>query len=158
MAAAGPRQNTELDFRQPDLSLRVIGGDAVVAREREFESAAEAGAVNSDGDRLGKAGHAIQHVLTVGRQAFRFGGRAECDKLLDVGAGDEVVGLAGEKGDGAHARIVGQRGEAGQELVLHGPGNDVDRLPFEIEHDGRDAVADLPRDGGRSAGWCERRH
>ena len=38
--------------RQPELGIVAIGGDAIVAGKREFECAAETGAVDRAGDRL----------------------------------------------------------------------------------------------------------
>ena len=67
LAATGRRQNPELDFRQADLRLRVIGGHAIVTGERKLEPTAEAGAVDTDGDGLRKSGEAIQHFLPIGR-------------------------------------------------------------------------------------------
>src|SRR2546427_11836255 len=122
-----------------------------MAGKGELESATEAGAMNADGDRLRKARHAVEHFLAVGRQSFSFGGGAERDELFDIGARDEVLGFAGEKGDRADPGVVGERREAGQELILDRSRNDVDRLALQVENDGRDAIADIPGDGGRGA-------
>src|SRR4029077_3437595 len=115
------------------LRLGVIGRNAIMARESEFESAAETGAMNADRDRLRKTGYAVQQVLAVGRESLGFSGRAEREELLNIGAGNEVVSLAGEEGDSLHARIGGQRREAGEEFILHGARDDVDGLGLEIE-------------------------
>src|SRR2546429_4880095 len=131
-----------------------------MAGKGELESSTEAGAMNADGDRLRKARHPVEHFLAAGRQSFSFGGGAERDELLDIGACDEVVGFAGEKGDRAYPRVVGERCEAGQELILDRPRNDVDRLALQVEYDGRDTIGDIPGDGGRGARLrrSDRRH
>ena len=149
LATAGCRENAELDLRETDLCLGMVRGHAVVARKRELEPTAETGSMDSDRDRLGEARDTLEHLLAIGREALRLCGRAERDEFFDVGAGDEVIRLAREECDGAHARIVGERGETGEKLVLHRAGNDVDGLAFEIERDGRDAVVHVPRHGGR---------
>src|SRR5438067_240575 len=74
------------------------------------------------------------------------------------GAGDEVVSLTREEGDGADTCVVRQGGEAGEEFVLHRARYDVDGLTFEVEHDGRNAVGDLPGDGGSRERGSGRRH
>src|SRR5438445_11968519 len=66
LAAARPRENAELHFREAELSPGVIGGHAVPAGEGELEPAAEARAVNPGGDRFGEARRPAQHVLALG--------------------------------------------------------------------------------------------
>ena len=106
LAAAGPRENAELHFREAELGPGVIGGHAVPAGEGELEPAAEARAVNPGGDRFGEARHPAQHFLALGREPLGFRGGGEPDELLDVGPRDEVLGLPREEGDRPHGGVV----------------------------------------------------
>src|SRR2546423_13370768 len=106
LAAARPRENAELHFREAELGPGVIGGHAVPAGEGELEPAAEARAVNPGGDRFGEARHPAQHFLALGREPLGFRGGRVPDELLDVGPRDEVLGLPREEGDGPHGRVV----------------------------------------------------
>src|ERR1041385_5296625 len=137
LATARAGQNSELNLRQADRRPRMIGRHAVVAGEGKLEPSAQARAVNSHRDWLGEARDPLQHFLPIGRQSLRRGGGAELHELLDVCTRDEIVLLAREERDGAHAAVVSQRREARQELVFHRTRNDVDGLALEIEDDGR---------------------
>ena len=52
LRAAAAGEEADLDLRQADPRLVAVGGDAVVAGERQLEAAAHADAVDRDGDRL----------------------------------------------------------------------------------------------------------
>jgi len=144
LAAPRARQDTELDLGKADLRLGVIRRHAMRARERELEATAEARTVDPDGDRLWEPGHLLEQLLAVRRQALSLGGRGEPHELLDVGAGDEVVGLAREKRDRLDVRVVPQRFEACAKLVLHRARDRVDRVVFVFENDDGDPVLDFP--------------
>src|SRR5947209_4932244 len=145
LAAARPRENAELHFREAELGQGVMGGHAVTAGEGELEPAAEASAVNPGGDRFGEARHPAQHVLALGREPLGFRGGGEPDELLDIGPGDEVVGLPREEGDGPYGGVLLQRLERREQVLLHGGRNLVDRLVFRIESDDGDTVVgELP--------------
>ncbi len=119
LAAARPRENTELHLGEAELGPGMIGRHAVPASEGELEPAAEARAVDPDGDRLGEARHPAQHFLALGREPLGFRGGGEPDELLDVGPGDEVFGLPREEGDGPHGGVVLQRVERREQVLLH---------------------------------------
>src|SRR5207253_2078887 len=145
LAAAGPRENAELHFREAELGPGVIGGHAVAAGESELKPSAQTCSVDPDGDRLGETGHTPQHVLPLGREPLGFRGRGEPDELLDIGPGYEVLGLPREEGDGPHGGVLLQRLERGEQILLHRGRDLVDRLVFQIESDDGDAVvAELP--------------
>ena len=105
LAAAGTRQDAELHFGQPELGLGVISRNPVGAGQRELQPTPQAGTVNSHDDRLRERRDAAQHVLAIGRQPLRFGGRGELDELLNIRARDEVVGLTGKKRDCLNAGL-----------------------------------------------------
>src|SRR5213079_3047293 len=148
LAAARGRQHAQLHLGQTELRLGVVGSDAVMAGQSELEPAAQARAVDPDGDRLGKARHALEQCLTLGGQPLRFGSRRERDKFFDVRAGDEVVRLPREKRDRLHGLVALQRLEGGEEVRLYGARDLVDRLALQVECDDRDPVRDFPREGG----------
>ncbi len=65
LASAGAGNESELDLRKAELRLGVVGGDAIVAGERQLEAAAEAGAVDGGHDRLGEGLDAAQQLLAL---------------------------------------------------------------------------------------------
>src|SRR5213596_2503846 len=110
LAAARPRENAELHFREAELGPGVIGGHAVPAGEGELEPAAEARAVNPGGDRFGEARHPAQHFLALGRKPLGFRGGGEPDELLDVGPRDEVLGFPREERSEEHTSELQSHG------------------------------------------------
>src|SRR5256712_2375331 len=140
LAAARAGEDPELPLRAAELGLGVIGGHAVAAGERELEPAAEASAVNPHGHRLGEARHALEQVLTVGREALRLRGARERDELFDVGARDEVLGLAREERDGLHRRIPLERLERREDVLLDRARDLVHPLAPRIDRDSADPV------------------
>ncbi len=91
LRAAGARQQAEFHLGQAEFG--VLGRDAEMTGERDFETAAKRGAVNGGNDRLRTVLHHGQHFM----QARRLRRLAE---FGDVGAGDE-----GAAGAGQHDRL-----------------------------------------------------
>src|SRR5439155_23265001 len=85
--ATGARQQDELHFRQAE--LRFLGRHAIVACQRDFETAAERRAVNRGNDRLRRVLHQDKHFGETRRlrRLAEFG---------DVGARDEGAACAGQ--------------------------------------------------------------
>ena len=104
LTAARAGDQPELHFGQAELGLGVVGGDPVVAGEGQLQAAAETGAVDRRDDRLGQGLDPAHHLLSLEAQPLRLGLGGERGELLDVGAGDEGVGLAGDEHDGADRR------------------------------------------------------
>ena len=72
---------------------RVIDGNAIVAGERHFESAAETIAVN-DGDRdRRQAVEPVEHGMAARERRFDLRHIGDAAKLRDIGAGDEAAGF-----------------------------------------------------------------
>ncbi len=148
LAAARAGQDAELDFREADLGLGMVAGNAIGARQRELEAAAQAPAVNAHRDGFAEIRNAIDQLLPFGREPLRLGGVGEGDELLDVGAGDEIVGLARKQGHGFDTRVPGEPFERRAKLRLHGGGDGVDRFAGDVERDDGDAVGHLPGERG----------
>ena len=147
VAATGPGDDAELDLGQPELGLRVIRGHAPVTGQREFESAAQAAAVNGGHDRLAARGDTIHQLLRAPTEARGLFRGAQARELLDVGAGDEVVELAGDEHDGTHLGIVLEARQESIELLCHRRGKGVDRRAGHVERDDRDARLDFDSEG-----------
>ena len=105
LAATGAGNETELHLGETELGLRVVGGDAVVTGERELETGSEAGAVDGgdDGRRKGVSTR-LTHLLALEAEPLGRALRGERGELLDVGARDEVVGLARDEDGRADRR------------------------------------------------------
>ena len=87
LGSAGPREQAELDLG--DAHRRGGDGDPIVAGERDFEAAAERGAVDRRDHRLAARLDAVDH-LGQHRQLHRLA------ELGDVGAGEEGLAFAGD--------------------------------------------------------------
>ena len=72
----------------------MVGGDAIAARQRHLEPAAETRAVNRGDDRHAQRLEPREQRLAAADQRFRLGGAREGEELVDVGAGDPGVGLS----------------------------------------------------------------
>ena len=147
LAAAGAGDQAELHLGETELGLGMVGGDAVGAGERELEAAAETGAVDRGDDRLGQGLDPAHHLLPLEAQPLRFGLGGERGELLDVGAGDEGVGLARDQHHRADLGVVAEPDEQRLELDLDRGVELVDRLAGQVEGDDRDPVAHLGGEG-----------
>ena len=139
LGAAAAGEQAQLHFRQAELGLGAVDGDAVVAGQRQFQSAAERGAV----ERSDHWPAALLQPAQEGLVGFcqlvgllRLGHRVD---LVDVGAGEEFLLAAGEDHalDGGIAldarERIAERG--GEFLVEH-----VHRTARHVEDEGGDAV------------------
>src|SRR5256885_8610513 len=71
LATARTRQDAELDFRETDLGLGMVAGDAISARQGQLESAAQARAVDPCDNGLAELRNAVDQLLAFGREALR---------------------------------------------------------------------------------------
>src|SRR6185312_4713357 len=94
------RNQPQLHLGKSEYGLGVIAGDAIAAGKRQFQPTAEAGTMDCSHERLGGIGDALHQQLTILRKARRFLDRSQRGELLDVGAGNEDVRLAGSDHDG----------------------------------------------------------
>ena len=110
LGAAGPRQQAELHFGKAELGL--LGRDAKVACQSDFETTAERGAVNGGNDRLRRILHQRQHFDEPGRLR-------RLAEFSDVGAGDEGAAAAGQD-DRLHFRIGDRALHGFENTAAHG--------------------------------------
>ena len=152
LRAAAARQQADLDLGQAHRRAR--RRDAIVAGERELESAAECGAVDRRDDRL----RALFDV-SAGRPLRLFIGTGRLAEIADVGAGDERATLPGD--DDRFDRIVAQRRfEVFRQVEPDATAKGIDRRIVDGQQ--RDAIANFvvnsadkghgsPRGVGRNA-------
>ena len=141
-AAAGQQANHHLG--QAEDGLGVGGGDAVGARQRDLQPAAEARPVDRRNPRLG-ALHLLEPVhalLPLARDGLDLARRGAAEALnhLDVGARDERPRLRRDEHRRADRRVVldlcGDLGELGDELL----GEHVLLLAEHVHPHERDAL------------------
>ena len=82
----------------------MVGRDPVVAGERDLEAAAERRAVDRRDERLAALLHAVEPLVRAARDRLGLL-RRHPDDLVEVGAGDERVGL-GAREDAGDDRLV----------------------------------------------------
>src|SRR5262249_47721368 len=76
-----------------------------------------------------------------------FGGRGECRELIDIGAGDEAIGLAGADDQRPDRRVVAELPEYFLELHRMTDRKGVDGLTWDIQsEDGNSCFGYLGRD------------
>ena len=127
---------------RPSCGLGMIGGDPVVAGQRQLEPTAEAGAVDGGDDRLlggldpadrspGPRSSAARLRILAGR----------CAVNSSISApGDEVVGLAGDEHHRPDRGILAQARQQRLELDADRGVELVDRLARQVEGEDGDAV------------------
>src|SRR6185503_5200821 len=91
LGAAHAGNDPELHLRETELRLRVIGADAIRARERDLETGAETRAMDGRDDRNATALDHVRHALAIAARRFGILLGSERQELLDVGARDEDV-------------------------------------------------------------------
>ncbi len=162
LRAAGARKQTDLDLGQTEPGSPVVGGDAMMAGERQLETAADRGAVDGGNPRLAAGLDApVQQrqpaALVEQPRICRFGalrcrqigeGAAQSFQHRQIGAGAERV-LA-RRNHHALDRAVGrQLLDDGRKLLDHFHVDDVHRAARRIPGDERNAVAvDVEREIG----------
>ena len=130
----------------------MVGGDSVVTGEDQLEPAAETGPVNRGDDRLGQRLDPARELLALEAQPLRRRARRKRGELLDIGAGDERVGLARDEDRRPDRCVVAELDEQCLELHLRGRGELVHGLAGQVEGDDRDTVLD----GGGERGHYRR--
>ena len=91
----------ELHLGQPQRALVGVDDNAIVARERQLQSAPERKAVDRRHSGHGECRNSAEQRLTARRHLGRVRGIAQARELLDVGAEDEAAALAGLEHDAA---------------------------------------------------------
>ena len=92
-AAAPAGIDAQLDFGQADAGRRIVAGNAIAARQRQFGAAAHAETVNRGDRRDRQFGQALEHLLAATDRVADHAFFVERLELPDVGAGDKAAGL-----------------------------------------------------------------
>ncbi len=145
LGAAGAGQQPEVDFGQTE--LRRVDSDAVVRAQRDFEAAAERGAVDGGDDRDRCVLHRGLHLVEAG------GLRDVAAELADVGAGDERATVA-DHDDGLRA-VFDRLVDPVEQPLADVPAEGVDR---RVVDDDEGDVADVGGDGLEADGIGDRSH
>jgi hypothetical protein len=117
LGTAGSRQQAELDLRQAQHGRRGIGRDATIAGHRQFQAAAETGAVYRRYHRHVQFRQARETRLCRLRQGLDLAGRLHPADHADIGARQERLRLVGNQHHAGHLRIALDRFECGAEGV-----------------------------------------
>ena len=153
LRAAATGKQADFDLRQAKPRLVVLGGDAMMAGERQFEPTAHRGAVESGDPRFATGFHAagdlrelaafLEHALVGGFLALcgaQFGKRAaERFQHGQVGTAAERL-LAGGQHGAFDGGVAGDLLDHGRQLFHHLCVDDVHRAVGHGPGDERDAV------------------
>ena len=120
--------------------LGMIARDAIAARERGLESAAETRAVNRGDDGNPQRFEPREQRLAAAAQRFRVGGGLQREKLVDVGAGEPGVALAAREHDSTYPAVRLELCEHRGELGAQAGRDLVHRLARQVDRDDGDAV------------------
>ena len=148
--ATGAGEQAEGDLGQADFTALRVERDAVVAGERDLESATQGGAVDSRGHRLAEGLEAVEGCLDAGDlllEALRIGG-CRLDDHVEVGSGEEGLLRAGEhdardvvllllEAVQGLLEVVDEgvvEGVGAAARVIHGEGDDVVAVLLPAEH------------------------
>jgi hypothetical protein len=113
LCATGAGQQAEGDFGEAEARLRVVGGDAVVATQRDLHAAAQGGSVDRGSNRLAAefdGAHQLVGLADRGMEGGRIGRPGE---FGEVAAGDEIL-LRRSDNDALDGRV--------RQRLLHGGG------------------------------------
>ena len=102
------------------MGLPVTRSHPVVGSQRELEATSEAGAVDTHHDGLGEGSDVVEHRLSAANERLSLLLGLKGYELLDIGTGDEDVGLGRDHRQGAHVTIRAKGRERLLELALHG--------------------------------------
>ena len=124
LRAAGTRDDAELDLGQSQLT-HVLGGDAVMAAERQFQPAAQRRAVDGRHHRLGRGLDAVDQLRQVGLLHLGL-------EFRDVGPGREEPARP-RQDDGFHARVGVGLVEGLLQAYAQGMAQRVDRWVVHLD-------------------------
>ena len=117
------RNETESHFGQPDVACG-CGNAAVVGAEREFEGAAEGGAIEEGEGGNGDPADLVERRVAFAGEAFPVGNRARGPERAEVRTGTERAPGARE-GDGVHlVRVDRAHGVPEGRKRVRGPGDE----------------------------------
>ena len=140
LRASGSGEEAQQHFRQPEDGLRIVGGYAIPARQHGLDTAAHAGAVDGRDHGHAHGLEAIQHGLPSPRERLALERALDGEEVLDVGPGDEVVGLAAREHDRPDRGVRLHEGEDLLELCDHGTAQGIDLLAGHVEGEDEHAV------------------
>ena len=147
--AAGAGQQAQADFREAELRFRIVQRDTTVAGQRDFQTAAQGGAVERRDHGFAQGFQAAQLRLAGFHALGEFGGvfRGHFDQVIEVAAGEEGAFRGGDDdagdlvffflqtGDhlfhGTHVALV--HGVGGLLGIVQDQGNDVIRVLFPAD-------------------------
>src|SRR6185503_12319690 len=143
LRAAHPWNDAELHFRQRQRRSWMVGRDAVAAGQRQLEAGAQAGSMDRGDDGRAQLFHSLQQILPEPAHALGVRGRFEFLELLDVGARDERIGLAGDQYYSFNERILIDAQDDAFELADEGGAERVHGLAGFVDGDDEDVVFEL---------------
>jgi hypothetical protein len=97
LAATGAGNQPELDLGKAEHRLGMVGRDPIVAGQRDLQAPAQTGTVNGCDDRLLKGFQAAHRFLALEAESLGLGLIGDGRELFDIGAGNEIVRLAGDE-------------------------------------------------------------
>ena len=144
LRAAGARQEPDLSFGQTQLNFRIVGQRAVMARQSDFEAAAQRQPFERDRDRfaarLQSAERLVEREHPIERRLQIRRGLVRAD-LAEIGAGAKAALFAGREDDAFDRVVALHRLHDLREIAHHALRDRVHRPAGHVERDERYAVA-----------------
>lgn len=138
-------QESEVDLGELDLGFGRGGGDPLIEREGELGPPSHAVAVDQrDGRERQPGDPAVKLVAEVDRLShLLLRGIGQGGKLLEVGPGDELTGLAAPEQESAQVGPVRKLADPFRQLGEHGLRQRVDLLLGQVERQQGDGPVEL---------------
>ena len=115
----------------------MIGGHAIAAGQRNFESTSQRGTMYGGHERFGQRSEAVQQPLSAARQLLAIGCGCHVLEFIDVGPGNPAVGLPTHQHRPDNGRVLFDTGEEALEYRTHSGIQRVDRrIGLIIAYDG----------------------
>ena len=147
--AAGTRQQAQGHFRQAELNLAVVNGDAVVADQRHFPAAAQGGATQQADDGFAQGLHRAEVVFDLFNLGKHRGGigRADAHGGFEVGPGKKGGLGRGEQDAANRLFVLEHLRRQGVHIVFPIGAHGVDGRARLVKRDRGNAVLELVLDG-----------
>ncbi len=152
LGSSRTREQPQLNLGQAQYRFRIIGTDAPMAGQGQLQTATEAGSVDGGNHRNSERVNIRHDFPSLIRQRLRLLGRGATVDHVDIGPGNKVVRLGGDKHHAAQILVVTDRFNDGANLATKLCLEGIHLLARHVDSDHGDIVR--PHVQGKCGGGC----